>query len=125
MSQQEATFCRPHCGLWASRRRIPREATRLREALRREGYTREPVTPCWRRKASSTKGRIPGADWGAPGAARSDGVRVVPLHSAVGGSRRFVASRRSFANRESHSEVEKSSPLPPCLCYGKTKGWSG
>ena len=38
MSQQEATFCRLHCGLWASRRRIPQEATRLREALLREGY---------------------------------------------------------------------------------------
>lgn len=36
----EVAYCGLCCGLCASRRRIPRQAAALREALRREGYDR-------------------------------------------------------------------------------------
>ncbi len=38
MAMDDVSFCGLYCGLCASRRRIPRLATDLREALRREGY---------------------------------------------------------------------------------------
>jgi len=38
MNVQEVAYCGLYCGLCASRRRIPQQATTLRETLRREGY---------------------------------------------------------------------------------------
>ena len=40
MSLEEVTYCGLYCGLCASRRRIPQQAQRLQETLRREGYDR-------------------------------------------------------------------------------------
>ena len=37
MNLDEVTYCGLYCGLCASRRRIPRQAAALRDALRREG----------------------------------------------------------------------------------------
>ena len=38
LNLEEVAFCGLYCGLCASRRRIPQQAARLRETLRKEGY---------------------------------------------------------------------------------------
>jgi hypothetical protein len=126
VSQQEATFCGPYCGLCASRRRIPQEATRLREALRREGYNQGASYPMAASESVAYEGWNPGDRPGGPrarrGATVSGSSLCTPPSEVLAG---WLAGGRSSANRESHSGLEESSPHPPSHCYGKTEGRPG